>query len=88
MIQKVYEVDPLVCPKWQGEMIIIAFIEQPHIIKKILKHLKRTRLIPDQVKSTCCIHEILDTQVPCIYTRFSEKQGLIPNYSTYPQPVW
>ena len=33
------EVDPLVCPKCQGEMIIIAFIEQPHIIKKILNHL-------------------------------------------------
>jgi len=26
-------------PKCQGEMIIIAFIKQLHIIKKILKHL-------------------------------------------------
>ena len=34
LIQKVYELDPLVCPKCQGEMIIIAFIEQPHIINK------------------------------------------------------
>ena len=33
------EVDSLVCPKCQGEMIIIAFMEHPHIIKKILKHL-------------------------------------------------
>ena len=39
LIQKVYEVDPLLCPKCQGEMKIIAFIEQPYIIKKILKHL-------------------------------------------------
>jgi len=39
LIQKIYEVDPLVCPKCQGEMRIIAFIEIPHIIKKILKHL-------------------------------------------------
>lgn len=29
-----YNVDPLVCPKCQGAMRIIAFIEQPEIIKK------------------------------------------------------
>jgi hypothetical protein len=39
LIQKIYEVDPLICPKCNGEMRIIAFIEQPLIIKKILKHL-------------------------------------------------
>jgi hypothetical protein len=39
LIQKIYEVDPLTCPKCNDEMKIIAFIEQPLIIKKILKHL-------------------------------------------------
>jgi hypothetical protein len=39
LIQKIYEVDPLICPKCNEEMRIIAFIEQPLIIKKILKHL-------------------------------------------------
>lgn len=39
LIQKVYEVDPLICPKCQGEMRIIAFIEDEALIKKILKHL-------------------------------------------------
>jgi len=39
LIQKIYEVDPLTCPKCQGRMRILAFIEQPEIIKKILKHL-------------------------------------------------
>lgn len=39
LIQKIYEVDPLVCPKCRGEMKIIAFIDQQHIIKKILNHL-------------------------------------------------
>jgi UDP-glucose 4-epimerase len=39
LIQKIYEVDPLICPKCNGEMRIIAFIEQPLSIKKILKHL-------------------------------------------------
>jgi hypothetical protein len=28
LIQKIYEVDPLVCPKCQGEMKIISFIEK------------------------------------------------------------
>ena len=39
LIQKVYEVDPLICPKCQGKMRIIAFIEDAEVIKKILKHL-------------------------------------------------
>ncbi len=39
LIQKIYNVDPLKCPKCQGKMRIISFIEQPEIIKKILKHL-------------------------------------------------
>lgn len=39
LIQKIYEVDPLTCPKCQGRMRILAFIEQPEIIEKILKHL-------------------------------------------------
>ena len=33
-----YEVDPLCCPKCRGSMKIIAVIEQPEIIKKILQH--------------------------------------------------
>ena len=39
LIQKIYEVDPLTCPKCQGSMKIIAFIKQAEIIEKILKHL-------------------------------------------------
>jgi hypothetical protein len=34
-----YEVDPLVCPKCFGAMRIISFIEDPDVMKKILKHL-------------------------------------------------
>ena len=39
LIQKIYEVDPLVCPKCFGAMRIISFIEDPDVMKKILKHL-------------------------------------------------
>jgi hypothetical protein len=39
LIQKIYETDPLCCPKCQGRMRILAFIEDEEVIKKILKHL-------------------------------------------------
>ena len=39
LIQKIYEVDPLICPKCSGEMRVIAFIEDPDAIQQILKHL-------------------------------------------------
>ena len=39
LIQKVYHVDPLKCPKCNGKMRIISFIEDEPVIKKILLHL-------------------------------------------------
>jgi hypothetical protein len=39
LIQKIYEVDPLVCPKCQGVMRIISSIEDPSVIRAILDHL-------------------------------------------------
>jgi len=39
LIQKIYEVDPLICPRCGGDMRIIAFIEDYKIVKKILDYL-------------------------------------------------
>ncbi len=39
LIQKIYNVDPLLCPKCQGAMKIISFIEHKEVIEKILRHL-------------------------------------------------
>ena len=39
LIQKIYEVNPLLCPKCQGTMHVISIIEDDLIIKKILTHL-------------------------------------------------
>ncbi len=39
LIQKIYQVDPLLCPKCQGTMKVIGFIEHDALIKKILMHL-------------------------------------------------
>ena len=39
LIQKIYEVDPLTCPKCSGAMKVISIIKDEDVIKKILKHL-------------------------------------------------
>jgi hypothetical protein len=36
LIQKIYEVDPLTCPKCQGKMRILVFNEDEEVIEKIL----------------------------------------------------
>ena len=41
MIKKVYdEADPLICPWCGGAIRIIALIDQPEVIEKILPHLE------------------------------------------------
>jgi hypothetical protein len=42
MIRRVFEVDPLVCPRCGGEMRVVGFITEAALIKRILDHL-RTR---------------------------------------------
>jgi len=42
MIKKVYEIDPLVCPKCAGRMKVISFIQDYTVIDKIINHLKLT----------------------------------------------
>jgi len=40
LIHKVYEVDPLECPRCKGPMRVIALIEDQAVIRKILTHLR------------------------------------------------
>ncbi len=37
LIQKIYEVDPLTCPKCSAKMKVISVIEDEEVIKKILR---------------------------------------------------
>ena len=39
MIRRIYEVDPLVCPRCGEPMRIVAFITEPKVIARILRHL-------------------------------------------------
>jgi len=58
--QKIYEVDPLVCPKCKGSMRIISSIEDPSVIRAILKHLGiwlvRSRPPPKIHDPPVCMH--------------------------------
>jgi hypothetical protein len=40
LIRLVYEVDPMVCPHCGGQMRVIALIQEPAVIDKILRHLR------------------------------------------------
>jgi len=42
MIRKVYEVDPMVCPKCGGTMKVVAFITDYAAVDRITDHLKLT----------------------------------------------
>ena len=41
LIRKVYEADPLVCPKCNAPMRVIALIDDPGVVRRILEHLGR-----------------------------------------------
>jgi hypothetical protein len=41
LIRRVYEVDPLVCPKCESEMKVIGFITEPRVIRRIVDYLKK-----------------------------------------------
>jgi hypothetical protein len=42
MIRKVYEVDPLICPRCGGRMKVIAFLTDYAVVDRIIDHLKLT----------------------------------------------
>ena len=46
LIQRVYEIDPSVCPKCQSEMKVIAVITEYDEIQKILACLKKNKSPP------------------------------------------
>ena len=41
LIRRVYEVDPLVCPRCGSEMRIVSFLTDPAVVKRIVDHLRK-----------------------------------------------
>jgi len=41
LIRQAWHTDPLQCPVYQKQMRVIAFIDDPDVVEKILRHLNR-----------------------------------------------
>ena len=48
LIRKVYEVDPLACPRCANTMRLIAVVDETAVIRRILKHLRLWNPHPEQ----------------------------------------
>jgi len=77
LIKKVWEVDPLLCPKCQKEMRIVSLIDGPAVIERILRHLglweQGVRVLPARAPP-----EVADRVIePCFDDPF-------PDYDTEP----
>jgi hypothetical protein len=46
LLRRIFELDPLVCPRCGGSMRIIAFITEPRVIHTILRHLEAKSVDP------------------------------------------
>ena len=42
MIRKVYEVDPMICPRCGGKMKVVAFLTEYAVVDRIIRHLELT----------------------------------------------
>jgi len=42
MIRKVYEVDPLICPRCGGRMKVVSFLTEYAVVDRIIRHLELT----------------------------------------------
>ena len=92
LIQKIYEVDPLVCPKCQGTMRIISFIEAPSVIRDILNHLGlwllRARPPPKIHDPPVCILGIGRSAAPSIADDVSQIPVHDDHFYVDPQYSW
>ena len=84
LIQKIYEVDPLTCPKCQGRMKI-SFIEDEEVIEKILKHLglweMKARPPPNRSASLVTMHfDYSDSQISFADSFYADPDYPIDSY--------
>jgi len=52
MIRKVYEVDPLICPRCGGRMKVVAFLTEYAVVDRIIRHLELT-FVADGISLFC-----------------------------------
>jgi len=78
LIQKIYEVDPLTCPRCRGLMRIISIIDDQEVINKILSHLglwQANQRPPPNPKSREIQIDYSDSQLPFYEEAFDQDFG-------------
>jgi hypothetical protein len=87
-----FEVDPLVCPRCQGTMRIISFIEDRQVIRAILEHLGiwlvRARPPPKIHCLPVCIHNAGRSAAPSIPDDVSQITPHADHFYGDPQYSW
>jgi len=80
LLQKVYAVNPLICPKCQSEMKVISVIEDFDVTRKILKHLDlwEVEARPPPKTNICSAPEDL---APEVFTTLDDQQ--VPSIDDY-----
>jgi len=63
MIRKVYEVDPMICPKCGGTMKVVAFITDYAAVDRIIDHLKLT-FVAEKPPPSHVIEQVALTRPP------------------------
>jgi hypothetical protein len=56
-IRKVYELDPMVCPKCGGRMKVVAFLTEYAVVDRIIEHLK-LRFVADKPPPSHIFEEV------------------------------
>jgi hypothetical protein len=85
LIQKIYEVDPLTCPKCQGLMRIISIIEDQEVINRILGHLglcQKNQRPPPRLKSLEIQIDYSDSQLTFYEDRPEQDFGASADHPT------
>ncbi len=57
MIRKVYEVDPMVCPRCGGTMKVVAFLKEYAVVDRIIDHLKLT-FVAEKPPPECAFRDL------------------------------
>jgi hypothetical protein len=80
LIQKIYEVDSLTCPKWSGAVRVISVIEDEKVIEKILKHLslREAKARPSPKTKAPPLTVYIDCPDPWLQTNTQESITGIP----------
>jgi hypothetical protein len=84
LIRKIYEVDPLTCPKCRGLMRVISIIEDQEVIDKILSHLglcRTSQRLPPIPKSLEIQIDYSDTQLTFYEEAFNQDFGTSTDHS-------